>query len=284
MKLSITLLFSLLTLLPMQGFSQSNVEELTFLSYNIRFNNPHDNENWWGHRKEAVVDLIKNEAPIAFGVQEAVLSQMTYIDSHMADYSYIGVGRDDGKTKGEFSAVFYKNNELEVLESGTFWLSESPNKVSKGWDAALPRVCTYAQFKHKDSGIVFWFFNTHFDHVGEQARVESAKLIAAKIDEFTEEGTPIILSGDFNLTPDTKAMTELRTYLQDGALAPSTSLEGPTGTFSGFNVDATLDRRIDYIYSKNVDVKSYKHLDNKRPNGLWVSDHLPVVTTVAIEK
>ncbi|MCO6358422.1 endonuclease/exonuclease/phosphatase [Roseivirga pacifica] len=284
MKFTYTLLLSILTLLPIQSIAQTNVEEFTFLSYNIRFNNPHDNENWWGHRKEAVVDLITNEFPIAFGVQEAVLDQMTYIDNNTPGYSYIGVGRDDGKTKGEFSAIFYNTNKLNVLKSGTFWLSGTPNEVSKGWDAALPRVCTYAQFEHKDSGIVFWLFNTHFDHVGNKARVESAKLIAAKIDEFTEEDAPVILTGDFNLTPDTEAMTKLRDYLQDGALAKSTDLQGPIGTFSGFKLDAPLDRRIDYIYSKNVTVNAYKHLDTKRPNGLWVSDHLPVVSKVAMKK
>ena len=254
-----------------------NAQEFSVISYNIRYNNAHDNENWWGHRKEAVVNLLEVNDPITFGVQEAVLSQMEYIDKYMPEYSYVGVGRDDGKTAGEFSAIFYKK-ELKVLQSGTFWLSTTPNQVSKGWDAALPRICTYAQFETTE-GNKFWHFNTHFDHVGEQARAESAKLIIEKIKEFSGSEDKVVLTGDFNTTPDKAPYGNITEYLDDDAKESATRPTGPTGTLNGFKLDAPLENRIDYIFSRNLKVMSYSHLDDKRDKGLWISDHLPVLVS-----
>lgn len=256
-------------------------QEFNVVSYNIRFNNPHDNENWWGHRKEATVGLLRAKDPISFGVQEAVLSQMEYIDEHLEDYAYVGVGRDDGKTGGEYSAIFYKK-ELKVLNSGTFWLSPTPDKVSKGWDAALPRVCTYAQFETAE-GKRFWHFNTHFDHVGEEARAESAKLIVQKIKEMTKADEAVVLTGDFNVTPETAPYANITAFMEDDANLSSSPLKGPKGTFSGFDVNSKLERRIDYIFSRNLKVLSYAHLDDKRDNGLWISDHLPVMVQFSFD-
>lgn len=255
-------------------------QEFNVISYNIRYDNPHDNEDWWGHRKEAVVQLLKNNEPLVFGVQEAVSSQMDYINEYLPDYSYLGVGRDDGKEAGEFSAVFYNSAKLELLDDGTFWLSNSPNVVSKGWDAALPRICTYAKFKLKDNVKEFWVFNTHFDHVGLEARDESSKLIISKIKEITDPNDAVILTGDFNTTPDKAPYANITAYMEDSAKASAAKPEGPIGTFNGFKLDAPLKERIDYIYSKNIQVLQYKHLDTKRDNGLWVSDHLPVLAKV----
>lgn len=271
------LYLSVLLLLPLSLFAQ----EFTVASYNIRFNNPHDNENWWGHRKEATVDLLKANDLISFGVQEAVLNQMEYLDSNLENYSYVGVGRDDGKTSGEYSAIFYRK-DLKLITSGTFWLSPTPDKVSKGWDAALPRVCTYAQFEMED-GNRFWHFNTHFDHVGVEARAESAKLIIDKIKEMTGKRDAVILTGDFNVTPDTDPYANIVKYMDDDLEKSKGKLIGPIGTFSGFDVNSKLERRIDYIFSRNLEVLSYSHLDDKRDNGLWVSDHLPVVATFSLK-
>lgn len=273
--------FHLILLLVLMTTFSTLAQEYNVISYNIRFNNPNDKENWWEHRKEAVVQLLEENEPVSFGVQEAVLSQMEYIDEHMPGYSYVGVGRDDGKTDGEFSAIFYKNN-LKVLKSGTFWLSTTPDKVSKGWDAALPRVCTYAQFEMED-GSVFWHFNTHFDHVGEKARAESAALIVRKIKEFTNGKDKVILTGDFNTTPDKAPYANITEYMDDAAQKTSAGIEGPIGTFSGFNLDAPLDRRIDYIFSRNIQALKYLHLDDKTDKGLWVSDHLPVVIRFSLK-
>lgn len=255
-------------------------QKFKVISYNIRYNNAYDNENWWGHRKEAVVELIQANKPLVFGVQEAVASQMAYMDKNLADYSYVGVGRDDGKQAGEFSAVFYNSSQVEILSEGTFWLSPTPNMVSKAWDAALPRICTYAKLKLKENGKEFWFFNTHFDHVGVQARDESSKLIISKIKELTLPEDVVILSGDFNTTPDKDPYANITQYMDDAAKLSNTQPTGPNGTFNGFKLDAELKDRIDYIYTKNLNVLEYKHLDTKRPGGLWVSDHLPVVVKV----
>ncbi len=271
------LYLSVLLLLPLSLFAQ----EFNVASYNIRFNNPHDNENWWGHRKEATVDLLKANDLISFGVQEAVLNQMEYLDSNLENYSYVGVGRDDGKTGGEYSAIFYRK-DLKLITSGTFWLSSTPDKVSKGWDAALPRVCTYAQFEMED-GNRFWHFNTHFDHVGVEARAESAQLITDKIKEMTGKRDAVILTGDFNVTPDTDPYANIVKYMDDDLEKSKGKLIGPIGTFSGFDVNSKLERRIDYIFSRNLEVLSYSHLDDKRDNGLWVSDHLPVVATFRLK-
>ncbi|KYG73420.1 MULTISPECIES: endonuclease/exonuclease/phosphatase family protein [Roseivirga] len=271
------LYLSVLLLLPLSLFAQ----EINVASYNIRFNNPHDNENWWGHRKEATVDLLKANDLISFGVQEAVLNQMKYLDSNLENYSYVGVGRDDGKTGGEYSAIFYRK-DLKLITSGTFWLSPTPDKVSKGWDAALPRVCTYAQFEMED-GNRFWHFNTHFDHVGVEARAESAELIVDKIKEMTGKRDAVILTGDFNVTPDTDPYANIVKYMDDDLEKSKGKLIGPIGTFSGFDVNSKLERRIDYIFSRNLEVLSYSHLDDKRDNGLWVSDHLPVVATFRLK-
>jgi len=273
----LVLLLSIIMSLPLSLVSQ----DISVMSYNIRLSTENDKENWWEHRKEALVELIKRNDPISFGVQEALETQMNFIDENLSDYSYVGIGRDDGKRGGEFSAVFYKK-ELKVLESGTFWLSSTPDKVSKGWDAALPRVCTYAKFETED-GKQFWHFNTHFDHVGVEARANSAKLIVDKIKEMTGKKDAVILTGDFNVTPDTDPYANIINYMDDDSKKSKTKPAGPYGTFSGFDVNSKLERRIDYIFSRNLKVLSYSHLDDKRDNGLWVSDHLPVVATFKLK-
>ncbi len=216
---------------------------------------------------------IKEIDPVSFGVQEATLTQMKDLEAGLPNYNYVGVGRDDGTTKGEFSAIFYKKSELIVLQENTFWLSETPEKVSVGWDAALPRICTYAKFELTSSKKRFWHFNTHFDHIGEIARAESAKLIVSKITALVGD-SEAILSGDFNAQPDEEPILVLNHSFEDPA--DRVKLQGPVGTFSGFQLDAPLDRRIDYIFTKNVKVKTYQHLDTKRSNGRWISDHLPI--------
>lgn len=273
----VVLLVSIIMILPLSLASQ----DFSVMSYNIRLSTQGDKENWWEHRKEAVVDLIKRNDPASFGVQEALETQMDFIDESLLDYSYVGVGRDDGKRGGEFSAIFYKKG-LRVLESGTFWLSSTPDQVSKGWDAALPRVCSYAKFETEDRK-QFWHFNTHFDHVGVEARAESAKLIIAKIKEMTGNKEAVILTGDFNVTPDTDPYANIVKYMDDDLKKSKTKLTGPYGTFSGFDVNSKLERRIDYIFSRKLKVLSYTHLDDKRDNGLWVSDHLPVKATFTLK-
>ncbi len=250
-------------------------QEIAVLSYNIRYNSPGDGLDLWDLRKTELIQQIKELDPMSFGVQEATLTQMKDLEVGLPGYNYVGVGRDDGVTKGEFSAIFYKISELRVLQEDTFWLSETPEKVSVGWDAALPRICTYAKFELVSSKKRFWHFNTHFDHMGETARAESAKLIVSKIADLMSFGDVVVLSGDFNAEPHEEPILVLNHSFEDPA--DRVKLQGPVGTFSGFQLDAPLDRRIDYIFTKNVEIKTYQHLDTKRANGRWISDHLPVL-------
>ena len=255
-------------------------QEVAILSYNIRYNSSSDGLDLWDLRKTDLIDQIKEIDPISIGVQEATLTQMKDLEAGLPEYDYIGVGRDDGATKGEFSAIFYKKNELQVLQEDTFWLSETPKKVSVGWDAALPRICTYAFFEHKSSKNHFWHFNTHFDHMGVKARSESAKLIVSQIASLVSAGETIILSGDFNAEPHEEPVLILKNSFEDPA--DKVGVEGPFGTFSGFQLDATLDRRIDHIFIKGLSVINYQHLTTRRTNGRWISDHLPIVLSIEL--
>ena len=249
-------------------------QEIAVLSYNIRYNSSGDGLDVWDLRKNELINQIKQLDPISFGVQEATLTQMKDLEAGLSDYDYVGVGRDDGATKGEFSAIFYKSSEMKVLQENTFWLSETPEKVSVGWDAALPRIFTYAKFELMASKKQFWHFNTHFDHLGEIARAESAKLIVSKIADLASSGDAVVLSGDFNAEPHEEPILVLNHSFEDPT--DRVKLQGPVGTFSGFQLNAPLERRIDYIFTKNMEVKTYRHLDTKRANGRWISDHLPV--------
>jgi len=192
----------------------------------------------------------------------------------LPDYYYVGVGRDDGKAKGEYSAIFFKKVKLRLIEESTFWLSETPENISVGWDAALPRICTYALFEHIESKRKYWHFNTHFDHLGVNARAESAKLIVSKIASLVEGEEAVVLSGDFNAEPQQEPILVLKNSFEDPA--DRVELQGPMGTFSGFQLNTNLDRRIDYIFYKSVKPLEYQHLDTKRSNKRWISDHLPI--------
>jgi endonuclease/exonuclease/phosphatase family metal-dependent hydrolase len=252
-------------------------QNLEVMTYNIKYANENDGENSWSKRKDQLTDQIRFYEPDIFGVQEALLEQLEHLKGNLPNYNYIGVGREDGINKGEFSALFYDGNQFKVLEEGTFWLSETPGKISVGWDAALPRICTFALFENKTSKQNFWVFNTHFDHIGEKAREESANLILAKIEKLNTANIPVILMGDFNLEPETKAIQLLSKEMNDSKNVSKNVVFGPEGTFNGYNFLEPVTRRIDYIFiSKgNLEVLKYAVLsdswDLKYP-----SDHLPV--------
>ena len=160
-------------------------EEIKVISYNIRYNNPNDGKDIWENRRNTIVDFINNESPDFLGLQEVNHSQLLFLNSNLSNYSFVGVGRDDGKTKGEYSPVFYNKNLFELINSDTFWLSSSPSKISVGWDASMERICTYGVFKSKVNNNKIWVFNTHFDHIGVLAREKSADLIINMIHELS---------------------------------------------------------------------------------------------------
>ncbi|QQQ26608.1 endonuclease/exonuclease/phosphatase family protein [Chryseobacterium indoltheticum] len=259
-------------------FAWSFSQNLKVMSFNIRLNVDSDKENSWTNRKQDVVDLLSYYHPDYFGVQEALPEQMKDIKNGLKNYDYVGVGRDDGKEKGEFSAIFYDTERLQVMKSGTFWLSETPGKPSKGWDAAYNRVCTYAVFKDKKSKKEFLAMNLHFDHVGNVARVKSADLILKKIKEINPKNLPLTLSGDFNLTDDTEPIKIISQNLKDSFYNSEKKHYGPKGTFTAFNVTEVPQDRIDYIFVKGFKIKSNRHINDRRENLLYPSDHFPVLT------
>ncbi|ROI03536.1 endonuclease/exonuclease/phosphatase family protein [Chryseobacterium sp. G0240] len=275
MNFRLSIVFLMLCVL---GFSQ----DFTVMSFNIRLNVASDKENAWPERKQDVADLLMYYHPDYFGVQEALPDQMKDIKNGLKNYDYIGVGRDDGKEKGEFSAIFYDTNRLEVIRSGTFWLSETPERPSKGWDAALNRICTYAVFKDKKSKKEFLAMNLHFDHVGNVARVKSSELLLKKIKELNPKNLPVTLSGDFNLTDDSEPIKILSQNLKDSFYNSETKPYGPAGTFTAFNVNEIPKDRIDYIFVKGMKIKSLRHINDRRPNLLYPSDHFPVLAELSL--
>ena len=266
----------LIALTPPLSYGQ----DISLMSYNIKYDNTQDTVNNWNDRKEKMVGLIEHYGPSFVGVQEALHRQLTYLDDSMADFTYIGVGRDDGKQGGEYSAILYDSVQFRVREHKTFWLSESPERPSVGWDAALERICTYGLFEQKETGKKLWVFNTHFDHEGEIAREKSAALIVTMLKKVNTAGLPVVLMGDLNLTPDQRGIQLIKTYLDDGLEKSETPPYGPGGTFNGFDVNRKLDRRIDYIFVKNLSVESYTHIDDRMENLKYISDHLPVLIRI----
>ena len=253
------------------------------MTLNIRLDTPDDRENAWPYRREALAATILEHKPWFLGVQEAMKHQMAYLDSALVTYDYIGVGRDDGANGGEFSAIFYPTNQFTCLEQRTFWLSDTPDTVSIGWDAAYKRVCTYGLFMHKATRERFWVFNTHFDHVGEIAKENSAILILETIDSLTKGfRIPVILMGDFNATTEEKPFQLITSKLTYAMEISKTPFAGISGTFNGFITDVVPVRRIDYVFVKHLEVLDYQHLDDKTPEGRWISDHLPVMATISL--
>jgi len=251
------------------------------MTYNIKYANENDGENSWSYRKDWITDQIKFYEPDILGVQEAVKSQLDYFTGNIEKYDVIGEGRE-GEDAGEFSAIFYKKEEIEVLENETFWLSDTPETISKGWDAAYNRICTYGLFQNKETGEKFYVFNTHFDHLGDKARLESSKLILQKIKELNQEEFPVLLMGDFNLEPETEGVQLISGFLKKSREKAEVSF-GPVGTFNGYNFNESVTRRIDYIFTNiKVDVKKYAVLSDSKELK-YPSDHFPVMIIVELK-
>jgi len=249
--------------------------------------NPNDGENAWPNRKENFVNQILFYAPDVLGIQEGLEHQVLYLVTHLKNYKYVGVGRADVKEKGagEYSAIYYNPQNFKELKSGTFWLSETPEKPSRGWDASLNRICTYILLKNKKTDEKFWVFNTHFDHRGVEARKKSTRLILQKIDAINKEKLPVFLMGDFNLKPEEEPIQFLANQLNDSRMISQLPAYGPVGTYNGFDACKNIDKRIDYIFTSknNITIKKYAVIadvnDVKYP-----SDHFPVFVQAVLKK
>ncbi|MEX0716879.1 MAG: endonuclease/exonuclease/phosphatase family protein [Planctomycetaceae bacterium] len=264
---------------------------LRVMTFNIRNSRARDGVNAWPHRRDHVADVIRDNGVDVVGMQECLPDQIDDLEERLPDYAWYGVGREDGKKAGEFCAVFYRKDRLERIEAGEFWLSETPEKIaSKSWDAAIERIVTRIVFRDERTGRKFVFFNTHFDHEGAQARAESAKLILKRV-RAEEKGTPVVVVGDFNTTPESAPYRVLtRGNEGDAAEAPvlrdarGISKKPPQGPDSTWNAFRAIEpgRRIDFILvSKPVECLSHRILDEQR-DGRFASDHLPVLAELRI--
>ena len=262
-------------------FAQSSTP-ITVASYNLRYNTEGDGVNAWPNRKENVKALIRFHDFDLIGTQEGLRGQLDDI-AELAEYAFLGAGRDDGKSAGEHSAIFYRKSRFSVLDSGNFWLSETPDTPGKGWDATCcNRICSWAKFADQTTGKSVYFFNVHFDHQGVVARRESGKLMVEKVKKIAGDA-PAILTGDFNSTPDTEQIKTIQMLLSDTHAVTKAPPYGPEGTFSGFKFDAPFKDRIDYVFvSKQFDVLKYGALTDAQEQR-YPSDHLPVMAKVVLK-
>ena len=256
------------------------------MSFNIRYDEPRDGVNAWPNRKQKVSDVIRFHKADLVGLQEALLTQLRDLEMLLADFAWCGVGRGDGKLAGEYSAILFRKARFKLHECKTFWLSETPDRPgSVGWDAALPRIVTWAKLRDRVAAKTFYHFNTHFDHRGEKARTESASLILKKIGEIAGAGT-FVLTGDLNVEESSDAYKTLKTgnsttHLADAKYASTHGHFGGDSTFNEFK-ELQPARKIDYIFVREG-VRVIEHgVLSDRWNGLWASDHLPVIAEIIV--
>lgn len=269
-------------------FAQRAKNEMNVMSFNIRMDTPNDKENQWTYRKDLAANVIKFYDVDIFGAQEVLHHQLTDLLERLPGYTYVGVGREDGKTKGEYSPIFFKKDRFTVEDSGNFWLAEDMNAIGKkGWDAACERVATWAILKDKVSGKKFFFLNTHLDHVGKVARHEGASLVLEQV-KVKGKNLPSIVTGDFNAAPEDEPIQVLTNASDSRHLTHTRTIAplryGPEWTFHDYG-RIPFDKRewIDYIFVKgNIKVLSHGVL-TETLNHLYPSDHCPVISTLLIQ-
>ncbi|MCR5002809.1 MAG: endonuclease/exonuclease/phosphatase family protein [Bacteroidales bacterium] len=254
---------------PVQG-------RLSVMSYNIRYGTAKDGTNSWDFRYPASAMMIHDQKPDVVGLQEALEFQVLYLDDYVEGYKAIGVGRDNGKKKGEYMAILYNTETVSLVKWGTFWLSETPKKPSMGWDAACFRTATWALMKDRRSGEKFFMVNTHLDHVGVEARRNGLALILTKLDELNPQGYPTVVTGDFNITPDAAELENFRKEMKDTReIAFDTDHEG---TFNGWGKSEKI---IDYIWCKGFgSCTQYETVKKAYMDRTFISDHYPIKATL----
>ncbi len=268
----------LLCLVSTAAFSQKKSAPVNIITYNIRYNNPGDGVNAWPNRKDNVKALVKFHDADILCVQEALPEQFDALLTN-SNFEAVGVGREDGKRKGEFAAIFFDKDRFSRKDGGTFWLSETPDVPSKGWDAALNRVCSWVKLFDKMNKKEFIVFNTHYDHIGVQARINSAILIKQKIQQIAPD-LPVVFTGDLNVTPETSAIATIKSFLIDAKEVSVEPPYGPDGTFNAFDFNSDLKNRIDYIFvNKKIRVQKFAVLTDSK-NKRYFSDHLPVFARI----
>lgn len=277
----LTLTIFLAACVHVPSANSASEQRLRAMTFNIRLDLASDGANAWPNRADLVAALIRHEEPDLLGTQEVLLHQKRDLEQALPMYRFAGVGRDDGGDKGEFSPIAWRNDRFEMLETGTFWLSPTPSEPGKGWDAAYPRVASWAKLRDRHSKAHIVVLNTHFDHVGETARLRSAEMIAAWAKPLVASGASVLVMGDFNAAPDTQPMTLLgNTPLSGLRDARTASLEppyGPPGTFNAFRIESNAAAPIDHIFaSPDFRVLRYEVV-TQHWGGRLPSDHYPVI-------
>ena len=284
------ILLSFLSLLLSVSFLSAKQPDapLNVMTFNIRMDTKEDGANQWSNRKDLATDLVKFHSVDLFGAQEVLNHQLNDLLTRLPEYAYIGVGREDGKTKGEYAAIFYKKDRFVLEDSGNFWLAEDINAVGKkGWDAACERVATWGIFKDKESGKKFFFLNTHLDHMGKVARHEGASLVLDEAHKLAK-GLPVIVTGDFNATPDDDPIKVLTDKNDPRHITHSREIAslkyGPEWTFHDYGRIPNEKREwIDYIFVKG-DIKVLRNgVLTDTLNNLYPSDHCPAMATLIIQ-
>jgi endonuclease/exonuclease/phosphatase family metal-dependent hydrolase len=279
----------LLFMLMFSFFScKSEKETLSVMTFNIRYDNPHDSANAWPNRIPIVCDFMDAEKPDLIGMQEVLYQQYNVLDSALSDYGSVGVGRTDGLKAGEMNPVFFRKDRFELIRTKTFWLSETPEVAgSMAWGAGLPRIVTWVELADKENDRHFYFFNTHFAHDSDSARTRSARLLLEKADSIAGD-FPIIITGDLNMLPESEGYSVLTgpfesvPLLRDSYEISKKTPEGPVYTFNDFR-DRPGEGRIDFILIRDG-MKALEHRTViRKEKGVFISDHWPVIATVSFQ-
>lgn len=278
-KLIFILMAAAMAALPTDLAARKNkTADINVISYNIRMGSADDGTNSWKYRYPASAMMVMDQKPDIFGIQEAFDFQFKYLEEYCPGYKGIGVGREDGKSKGEYMAIFYNKKAIKLIKWGTFWLSETPEEPSKGWDAACFRTATWALMKDKASGRKFYYVNTHLDHVGWEARKNGLKLIVDRIAEINPENYPMILTGDFNMRINRPEFDDLKKVMQNAReVAVKTDHHN---TYNGWG-KASSDSIIDYIWFKGFSsCTEYQTITKEYMDRAYISDHYPIKATL----
>jgi endonuclease/exonuclease/phosphatase family metal-dependent hydrolase len=259
---------------------------LDVATYNLRLNTPADGPDAWPRRREAVLALIRRHGFDVLGTQEGLADQIDDLAA-LPEYDHVGVGRDDGRRAGEHAAIFFRRDRFDLLAHGDFWLSETPERPSKGWDArCCHRLASWAHLRERASGRSFHVFSAHFDHEGVVARRESARLLLERAHTLAAGG-PLVVVGDFNAVPGSEPIERLAARLRDARRVSTTPPSGPAGTFNGFRFDVPPEARIDHIFvGPGWRVLRHATLADTYHDGdrvRWPSDHLPVVARLVLD-
>lgn len=278
----------LIIILIFAACGRKSDETIKIMTFNIRYDNPRDSINAWPNRARLVSEFIKSEDPDIFGMQEVLARQYAYLDSALPDYSSQGVGRDDGLKGGEMNPVFFRKDRFDLVRTITFWLSDTPEfPGSKGWGASLPRIVTWMELVDKKTHDHFFYFNTHFAHDSDSARIRSSEILLNKVSEIAQ-GFPFIITGDFNMLPDSRGYgiltgpDESVALIRDSYFISEEKPYGPSFTFNGFS-DKPGAGRIDYIFVRSgMKVLDHRTIAQKSGN-IFISDHWPVFAEVSLE-